>query len=527
MQRHFVAVLLAGIAAACPPVHAQPKTVCTITVNSADEKETIRQRLPKGQYNFVELVEKGRPDWLRSSCRRHVSCDVLVISGHFNAGDTFYSDQIDRNEYLSVDELERASCSASCPTLFSHLKEVYLFGCESLNPDATKYSSSYGESGRDRMRRIFPNVPSIYGFYSSAPVGPTAAMLLNKYFDAGGGHDFGTGNASARMMRIFGHNHITRVSGVRASDAPAWSYRNQVCQFFDERLSPAQKLAYVHSLFGNEANIPTFFERVEKLMASLDEAQRRSPGLAQALAEISADGKVRALYVDAMRRADPPTLRARMITLGATLGWFSHGEARAERVALINDVLARRSMGFAEVDLVCSLNAGHDLDGERARVTAPRAALGYAPHVAALACLGDEQAQERMLRTLASADAGDVQIAQTYLRNRPVTESGELRRIAREIARASGPGQVRAIDAIAQLNISDHEVLKELSQLFAQSRSLEVQRALAELFIRSDPAALPRPDLLGILRQHRVRPKGGGHDLIDTLIDRLQQAQAG
>lgn len=513
----------AAVACASLAARSEPKTVCTITVNSADEKETIRQRLPKGQYQFVELVEKGRPDWLRSSCQRKVSCDVLVISGHFNAGDTFYSDQLDRNEYLSVDELERASCSASCPTLFSRLKEVYLFGCESLNPDSTRYSSSYGESGRDRMRRIFPGVPSIYGFYSSAPVGPTAAMLLNKYFDAGGAQDFGTGNASARLMRVFGRNHITRTRGVGASE-PMASYRQQVCQFFDERLSPAQKLAYVHSLFGNEANIVTFFERAEKLMASLPDGQRQAPEFTRALSRISADGNARAQYVSAMRRADPPTLRARMIALGATLGWFDPGQERAERVALINDVLARRSMGFAEVDLVCSLNANHELDGERAGVNAPRAGAGYMPHVAALACLGDAQAQDRMLRTLASAADADVQIAQTYLRNRPLTEAHKLREVAREIARASGPGQVRAIDAIAQLNISDREVLQELSQLFAQSRSPEVQRALAELFIRSDPGALSKPDLLGILRQHRVRARGGGHDLIDTLIDRLQQA---
>ena len=128
------------------------KTVCTITVNSSDEREAFRKFLPKDEYQFVELVEKGRPDWLRSSCQRGVQCDVLVVSGHFNAGETFYSDKIENNDFFKVDELERASCSNSCPGLFAKLKEVYLFGCESLNPDATKYSSSYGESGRQRRR---------------------------------------------------------------------------------------------------------------------------------------------------------------------------------------------------------------------------------------------------------------------------------------------------------------------------------------------------------------------------------------
>ncbi|HET7401965.1 MAG TPA: hypothetical protein VFJ62_09295, partial [Usitatibacter sp.] len=104
-----------------------------MTVNSPDEREVLKQSLPPDRYTFVELVEKGRPDWLRSACQAHVRCDVLVVSGHF-AGTEFYSSRFDAKETLPVDEMERVSCSDSCPDLFSHLKEVYLFGCDSLNP---------------------------------------------------------------------------------------------------------------------------------------------------------------------------------------------------------------------------------------------------------------------------------------------------------------------------------------------------------------------------------------------------------
>ena len=41
-----------------------------------------------------------------------------------------------------TDEMERASCSDSCPGLFSQLKEVYLFGCNTLNPGASKSASA-------------------------------------------------------------------------------------------------------------------------------------------------------------------------------------------------------------------------------------------------------------------------------------------------------------------------------------------------------------------------------------------------
>ena len=46
--------------------------------------------------------------------------------------------------------MERASCSDSCPGLFSQLKEVYLFGCNTLNAEAIKSMSS--EVGRSLVR---------------------------------------------------------------------------------------------------------------------------------------------------------------------------------------------------------------------------------------------------------------------------------------------------------------------------------------------------------------------------------------
>ena len=73
----IVALLAAGYGG---DGYAGKRTVCTITVNSSDEKEMFRQRLPADQYEFVELVERGRPDWLASACRQGVRCDLLVRS---------------------------------------------------------------------------------------------------------------------------------------------------------------------------------------------------------------------------------------------------------------------------------------------------------------------------------------------------------------------------------------------------------------------------------------------------------------
>lgn len=513
--------LACGAAFAAP---AQKKTVCTITVNSADEKDAFRARLPKGEYEFVELVEKGRSDWLRSSCSRNVQCDVLVISGHFNAGDTFYSDRLDRNEFLEIDELERASCSASCPNLFSRLKEVYLFGCESLNPDSRRYASSHGESGRDRMRRIFPNVPSIYGFSSSAPVGPTAGMLINRYFDRGGRGDFGSGRANAGLLKAFGRNSMVRVSGVRDSE-PKAAERRQICRFFDERQDAARKVRFMHGLLReSSAAAEAHFSRIERAFASFTESDRRSPAFSEALAEVSADDAARARYLAVARSQAQPALRSRMISLAGTLGWLSSRQQRAETVAMVNDMLARSSTGFAEVDLVCSLNKDGALNGDLQRVSAPASRNNRATHAAVMACLGSEEAHGEMLRALASPNEKDVQIAQVYFRYRPIEEQEELRVLARAIARmpGAGPAQVRALDTLARLHISDRQIIEDLSRAFADTTSASVQRAIAEVFIRSDHKAIHRGNLVGILREHRLRPPGGGQDLIDVLIARLQ-----
>ncbi|MEO8751201.1 MAG: hypothetical protein ABI624_00830, partial [Casimicrobiaceae bacterium] len=88
---------------AAPAALAARKTVCTITVNSPDEKDIFKRYLPPGEFDFVELVERGRPDWLASACRAGVKCDLLLISGHFDGGTEFYTDRLDAREFLPVD----------------------------------------------------------------------------------------------------------------------------------------------------------------------------------------------------------------------------------------------------------------------------------------------------------------------------------------------------------------------------------------------------------------------------------------
>ncbi len=83
------------------------------------------------------------------------------------------------------------------------------------------------------------------------------------------------------------------------------------------------------------------------------------------------------------------------------------------------------------------------------------------------------------------------------------------------------PAQVRALETLARHHISDREVLDRMARLYASARSASVQRAVAEVFLRSDYRGIGGDSLLELLRQHRVQRVPGG-DLVDVLIERLQ-----
>jgi hypothetical protein len=101
-RRTFASLLALLVALCVLEAHAGKSTVYTVTVNSPNEKETLRRVLPEDKFQFVELVERGRPDWLASACRQSLRCDVLVISGHFDGEPSSIPIVFDARESLPV-----------------------------------------------------------------------------------------------------------------------------------------------------------------------------------------------------------------------------------------------------------------------------------------------------------------------------------------------------------------------------------------------------------------------------------------
>ncbi|MFZ2651004.1 MAG: hypothetical protein WA210_12960, partial [Burkholderiaceae bacterium] len=483
-----------------------------------------------------------------SACRRGVTCDALIISGHFDDGTEFYSDRLDDREFLTVFEMQNASCSASCNGLFSQLKEVYLFGCNTLKsaprhiasdevarslvrsgyaPLDADYVSAllsqrYGQSNRDRLRHVFKDVPVLYGFASKAPLGRTAGSMLERYFQAAPAGEIASGRTSPTLLNLFAPSSMIAVPGLTDAD-PDLALRHDMCALADDRPSDAHKLAFMHAVLRRDVTeVRMFLDHLERYAASIGPAQRLVPEVAAALGAIAGDLGTRERFLEFARDADEAAVQSRMIALARALGWLSPEQEQAEFLRMIADRMARGSLGMSEVDLVCATHSQRE-PGPALRLLATGTVQpGNVTHSAVLACLGSAQAHEHTVRALTSSQDEDVAIAQVYLRHRPLADVDELRALTSGIGRMTAAGaQVRALETLGKQRLADPQSLQEVARLFPLARSLDVQRAIAGILIRADTTLLVRADLARSLRQHRLKSPDGD-DVIDLLIRLLQ-----
>lgn len=248
------------------------KNVCSITINSNDEIELFKKNLSDQDFNFIELtLNKGKEgsdassDWLKASCQQGITCDMLVISGHF--GGSFFGHT---GISLALETLEVASCDNSCAGVLHSPKEVFLFGCNTLagksqdnrTPEqyvdvlvqdgfsriqaqqvaAFRYSA-LGSSFHDRMSRIFSKVPRIYGFSSVAPSGKSIAPFLTKYLKGSGASYFEyLANLSSEINTPL-HNNLKYMSFAQTKGAN--NQNTPVCYIQNKNLKNEAKLTYI------------------------------------------------------------------------------------------------------------------------------------------------------------------------------------------------------------------------------------------------------------------------------------------
>jgi hypothetical protein len=296
-----------------------------------------------------------------------------------------------------------------------------------------------------------------------------------------------------------------------------------VCQFADDRLSDANKLDFVHQLLQRHVTDAwIYLDRIQRYTKSLDDPARRTPEVLRAFADIAGDAAARGRFLDFARSVDRPETRARMMKAALNLGWLSPDERWSELAQMLGDLLARGAIGLTEVDLACTMNREHDLDGAFDWRVPPGSAADDVPHAAVRACLGSTEGYRRTLKGLVSPNEADVRIAQAYLRHRPLADIAELRGVAANIARMRpSDAQVRALEALGRHYVSDREILERLVRLFTETPSWSVQAAIAGILIRADRRSIPSPQLAQTLTEYR-RPSPPGENMIDALIRHLQ-----
>lgn len=251
------------------------KNVCTITANSAEEKELFQKYLNKDDFNFTELTtigqNSGQPqeNWFFNACNAGIKCDVLIISGHF--GGAFYGSS---GYSLGLNQMEYMSCQQRCSGILENPQEVFLMGCNTLASkdrdhrgpqeyiqallasgydaaDAERIAaarySPLGSSTLERMQRVFESVPMIYGYSSIGPLGKNVKPALAKYLKQVGDYEAHLNKIEGgeRKNPLFFQNMkmfaIRTTQGVQRS-SPLAIKKENVCQLSDEKIETTKKI---------------------------------------------------------------------------------------------------------------------------------------------------------------------------------------------------------------------------------------------------------------------------------------------
>ncbi len=357
---------------------SQKPTVCTVTINSSEEKEVFKSYLGD-DFNFVELTQfaTSGTNWFMKACQSGVECDILVISGHF--GGSFFG----LSSYsLSLSELQSRACQEVCDGLLKKPKEVFLFGCNTMagkardNRTPEEYTeiliedgfsrrraeqvsafrySSLGEQTQDRMKQVFP-YSRIYGFHSLAPSGKNIKPRLKSYFETIEDYlvhldQFPTSkenkNWSSAMKgqwirSIDGSNEIENPACVLGEDKPIY----KKLMWIDEVLSDEEKsLAYIPA-------IDIFLRDLMKRFGGWDFFPSEELSL---LEWIQFNEKGRSKVDELLEAPIAGILSAQVSVLkfGQTVGWYDREAYLQKFKVLISDIF-RKNLDLEEKDLICS-----------------------------------------------------------------------------------------------------------------------------------------------------------------------------
>jgi hypothetical protein len=490
------------------------RTICSITINSPDERDALMRRLDPTAFRFVEWVDLSRADWLASACARAPPCDALLISAHHDGRGTFYADTAQPSASMTLAELERLRCTNACPALSARLRTVWLFGCQTLPASDPAF--------RDRVLRLFAGAAVLYGFAQQAPEGAVAGDLLEQTLLTRAGSALDLNRPDARLLQAFSAYGMVAVPGL------AWNHRDLAsevtCALVDEDRPLAETLEVVHRLLkGPTAAAMPFLDRVRSLLETLEQAQRSRPAVTRVLRAMATDAQTRSRWLAQMKASQTLAQRRSLIDLSLLLGWLSPQSHAQAMVGLVQALLLQSQISLDDIDLACSLPAF--LVRELALLdllAATASRLDEVGHAAIAACLGHPQARARILGAVTSSRQTQRLQAAAVLRHRPIVDEDEQRRVVQAAAAmAAGDSQAQAIDLLGRQPLRGPETLETLMSLYARTSSAQVQSAIAAALLRADRSGLDSGAVADALTRHRLAGAGAGSALISHLLSVL------
>lgn len=352
------------------------KTVCTVTLNSDEEKDVFRAHL-KG-FNMVELADTKDSNWLQSACEKKVECDILLVSGHF-AGTFFGKSGLK----LPLAKMESLSCSSGCPGIFEHPKEVFLMGCNTLagktkdrrTPEeyvrvlmadgfsrqqaeqvaAARYSV-IGSSIAARMRMSFPAPHTkLYGFDSIGPSGANVKPLLERYISSVPDYnayltDWNPGLKNAKLAEAL---KVTSFAEV----LPAKTRPNNPACVLNSQRPISQKLTWINQVLNDDHYALAYVPNIMQYFNDLNKSFRKDWPEAEAsyLETIQANqaAKTRLLKLTEKPMTGILSQQAEILNFARSVGWINDRQYGAHAKALVGDFF-RQNLTLEQKDSICS-----------------------------------------------------------------------------------------------------------------------------------------------------------------------------
>lgn len=378
---------LLGLTLALSSTAWSKKTICSITINSDDEIRAMREVLPLNEYNFVELVKPGQHDWFKQACASGVKCDALVVSGHF-AG-TFFGDS---GMQLTLKELEESSCDKKCDGIYKNVKDVYLFGCNTLagkekdhrTPEqylrvllgdgfsmahaqqavAFRYSM-IGSAFYSRMANTFSKSPRIYGFYSTSPLGKVSGPRFKKFLVNRSGQgqyanelDSLSTEKNTDLMRSFSGTSITQISGNRIND----NSLTPVCYLssHNKSTSRVEKLNWIKESFERSSSLD-LINYISHFLKDQANSRRWSSEEKEILHQIVENQTLKTQLTDIVN-SNQTWMKKTVLEISEfmrAIGWISESEYDNKVIELLE--LYKSNFGRIESEFACASSISADL----------------------------------------------------------------------------------------------------------------------------------------------------------------------